>query len=258
MPETPLFVAPAWRAPAGVRAMFTFREGGTSQAPWTSLNLATHVGDAPTAVAENRRRLAAAAELPSAPRWLRQVHGTAVADLDVLPAGSEPAADAAVTTQPGTVCVVLVADCLPVLLAAGNGTAVAAVHAGWRGLAAGVLEQAVAALRARIAPGVALQACIGPGIGPRQFEVGPDVRDAFLRSDAAADAAFVPGRPGHWSCDLPALARARLAALGIEDVVASDICTYEDETRCFSHRRDVQHRGLASTGRLAALIWRQP
>jgi hypothetical protein len=258
MPAMPVFDAPAWRAPPGVRALLTMRDGGGGNGPWSSLNLATHVGDAPAAVAENRRRLRAAAGLPGEPCWLKQVHGIAVADLDVLPACSEPEADAAITTQPGTVCAVLTADCLPVLFAAGDGTVVGAAHAGWRGLAAGVLEQAVAAMRARVAPGIALQAFIGPAIGPRHFEVGPEVRDAFIRNDPKADAAFTPGRPGHWSCDLLRLARARLAALGVEDVTASERCTYEDEARCFSHRRDVQHRGLASTGRLAALIWRQP
>jgi hypothetical protein len=252
-----LFDAPRWRAPPGVHALFTTRNGGSSAAPCNSLNLATHVDDAPGAVAENRGRLRAAAALPSEPRWLRQVHGTAVVDLDVPAAGHEPEADAAITTQPGIVCAVLTADCLPVLLAADNGTVVGAAHAGWRGLAAGVIEQAVAAMRARVAPGVALTACIGPAIGPRHFEVGPEVRDAFLRNDAAANAAFTPGSPGRWYCDLVQLARSRLAALGVEDVTTSGRCTYEDEARCFSHRRDVQHRGLASTGRLAALIWRQ-
>jgi hypothetical protein len=145
-----------------------------------------------------------------------------------------------------------------VLLAADNGTVVGAVHAGWRGLAAGVIEQGVAAMRARVAPGVALKACIGPAIGARHFEVGAEVREAFLRNDGSADAAFTPGNPGRWHCDLTQLARSRLAVLGVEDVTTSERCTYEDEARCFSHRRDVQHRGLPSTGRLAALIWRQP
>jgi hypothetical protein len=246
-----------WQAPPGVRALITMRAGGVSAAPRDALNLATHVGDAPEAVRENRRRLHVAAGLPAEPRWLRQVHGIAVADLDAQAQGGEPEADAAVTTRPGTVCAVLTADCLPVLFAAADGSAVAVAHAGWRGLAAGVLDSAVAALRTRIAPGVALRCWIGPAISVRHFEVQGDVRMAFLDADPASAAAFTPGRAGHWQCDLPRLARQRLARLGITDVGDSACCTYAEEARFFSHRRDVQHRGLSSTGRIAALIWRQ-
>jgi YfiH family protein len=222
-----------------------------------ALNLATHVGDAPEAVQENRRRLRAAAGLPREPRWLRQVHGIEVVDLDTQPAGSEPEADAAVTTRAGTVCAVLTADCLPVLFAAGDGSAVAVAHAGWRGLAAGVLDRTVAALRARIAPGVALMSWIGPAISARHFEVRDDVRQAFLDADPDNAVAFARGRDGHWQCDLPRLARRRLAVLDVAGIGGSDCCTYAEEARFFSHRRDVQHRGLATTGRIAALIWRQ-
>jgi YfiH family protein len=246
-----------WQAPPGVHALITMRAGGVSAAPLDALNLATHVGDAPEAVQENRRRLRAAAGLPHEPRWLRQVHGIEVADLDAQAPGSEPEADAAVTTHAGTVCAVLTADCLPVLFAARDGSAVAVAHAGWRGLAAGVLDVTVAALRTRVAPGVALMSWIGPAISVRHFEVRDDVRQAFLAQDPDNAAAFVRGRDGHWQCDLPRLARHRLALLDVTDIGGSDCCTYAEEARFFSHRRDVQHRGLATTGRIAALIWRQ-
>jgi len=246
-----------WQAPPGVQALITMRAGGVSAAPMDTLNLATHVGDAPEAVQENRRRLRVAADLPSEPRWLRQVHGIAVADLDAQSPGSEPEADAAVTTRAGTVCAVLTADCLPVLFTASDGSAVAVAHAGWRGLAAGVLDRTVAALRARVAAGVALLSWIGPAIGVRHFEVRDDVRQAFLDADPHNAVAFARGRDGHWQCDLPYLARRRLAALDVAGIGGSECCTYAEEARFFSHRRDVQHRGCPTTGRMAALIWRQ-
>lgn len=249
--------AVGWQAPPGVHAVITMRAGGVSAAPMDALNLAMHVGDEPEAVRENRRRLRAAAGLPREPHWLRQVHGTEVVDLDTLAKGSEPEADAAVTTRSGTVCAVLTADCLPVLFAASDGSAVAVAHAGWRGLAAGVLDRTVAALRARIAPGVALMSWIGPAISARHFEVRDDVRQAFLATDPEDAVAFARGRDGHWLCDLPRLARRRLATLDVTDIGGSDCCTYAEEARFFSHRRDVQHRGLATTGRIATLIWRQ-
>jgi YfiH family protein len=199
----------------------------------------------------------AVAGLPAAPRWLKQVHGVAVADLDALSPTSEPVADAAVSARPGAVCVVRTADCLPVLLAAADGSAVAAAHAGWRGLAAGVVESTVAALRAKLAPGVALVAWLGPAIGPASFEVGEDVRAAFIAADPAAADAFMPGRPDRWQCDLYRIARQRLAKLGINDVSGGGLDTYADEARFHSHRRDVQHRGLDATGRMASFIWRQ-
>lgn len=249
--------AVGWRTPPGVRAVVTMRAGGVSAAPMEALNLATHVGDLPEAVRENRRRLRAAAGLPREPRWLRQVHGTRVADLDALPEDGEPEADAAVTARPGTVCAVLTADCLPVLFAAADGSAVAVAHAGWRGLAAGVLDSTVASLRARSTPGVTLQCWMGPAISARHFEVRDDVRDTFLGAGADAAVAFTHGRTGHWQCDLARLARQRLMALGVADIGDSACCTYAEEARFFSHRRDVQHRGFAGTGRIATLIWRQ-
>jgi polyphenol oxidase len=246
-----------WAAPPGVKALVTTRAGGVSVAPRDALNLGNHVGDAEEAVLENRRRLRIGADLPAEPRWLSQVHGIAVADLDALPADQVPQADAALSTTKGTVCAVLTADCLPVFLAAGDGSGVAIAHAGWRGLAAGVVEETVAALRSRVGAGAQLQAWLGPAISAQHFEVGADVRDAFLATDPRAAAAFVSGREGRWSCDLYALARQRLAAVGIHQVGGGTACTYAEETRFFSHRRDVQHRGLASTGRIASLIWMQ-
>ncbi|HTQ37352.1 MAG TPA: peptidoglycan editing factor PgeF [Steroidobacteraceae bacterium] len=251
-------LAPDWRAPPGVRALVTTRRGGVSAAPREELNLAAHVGDTAAAVAENRRRLRAAAALPDEPRWLHQVHGAAVADLDAGAREHPVQADAAVTGRAGTVCAVLTADCLPVLLAAGDGSAVAIAHAGWRGLAAGVLEATVAALRTRIAAGVALACWIGPAISARHFEVRADVREPFLAADAENAAAFVPGRAGHWQCDLPWLARRQLQRLGVAHIADSGRCTYAEEAHFYSHRRDVQHRGLAGTGRFATLIWLQP
>jgi polyphenol oxidase len=246
----------AWRAPPRVQMLVTTRRGGASAPPWDSLNLGEHVGDDAAAVAQNRRLLREAHGLPAEPRWLQQVHGVAVADLDAPPAAI-PVADAAFTTRPGTVCVVMTADCLPVLLAAADGSAVGAAHAGWRGLASGVIESTVAAMRARLPAGMPLQSWLGPAIGPAHFEVGEEVRAAFVAQDPADAAAFVASAAGRWHADLYALARRRLAALGIGAVGGGTTCTYADERRFFSHRRDVQHRGLDATGRMASLIWLQ-
>lgn len=194
-----------------------------------------------------------ALHLPGEPHWLQQVHGTVVADLDVEP--GVVTADAAISATPGTVCAVRTADCLPVLFAAVDGSIVGAAHAGWRGLAAGVIENTVAALRRR-APHVPLLAFLGPAISVAHFEVGDEVRAAFLAAGPAAATAFHAGADGRWQCDLFALACQRLAALGITDVTGGGCCTYADEQRFFSHRRDVQHRHLDSTGRMASLIWR--
>ena len=236
-----------WQAPPGVRAGISLRDGGVSQGPYAALNLGAHVGDLPPAVARNRALLRGALALPAEPLWLEQVHGTELVDADrVDPAGSAPRGDAAVSRRPGTVLAVLVADCLPVLLAARDGSAIGVAHAGWRGLAAGVLETVAAALSAH-GP---LQAWLGPAIGPAHFEVGAEVRAAFLRHDRAADACFTGNARGRWQADLAALARARLAALGIEAIEAERGCSFADSQRFFSYRRD------GTTGRMAALIWR--
>jgi YfiH family protein len=237
------FIRPGPALPPGVRAAVTTRTGGLSRAPFESLNLAAHVGDDAGAVAENRKRVREALSLPSDPAWLDQVHGNAVV---VLPGGRGAQADAAVTFSRGPVCAVLVADCLPVFLASRAGDCVGIAHAGWRGLSSGVIEATIAALGRD--PGT-LVAWLGPSIGPGTFEVGAEVRDAFIAQDAAAGAEFRPGRPGHWMADLPGLARRRLAAAGVGEVAASGLCTASEPARFFSYRRD------GATGRMAALAW---
>jgi len=247
MSAGPAWLRPDWPAPRRVRAAFSLRAGGVSRAPYDALNLGAHVGDAPEAVAENRARLRAALALPAEPVWMEQVHGVRVADLD-REARPGPA-DAAVTRTAGRVCAVLVADCLPVLLATRRGDAVAVAHAGWRGLAAGVLEATVAALAV---PGAELLAWLGPAIGPARFEVGSEVRAAFLDADADAAVAFRPNERGRWLCDLQRIARQRLAALGVAAVSGGGACTFEDPRRFYSYRRDER------TGRMAALVWLEP
>jgi YfiH family protein len=240
----PQLLTPEWPAPARVRAAFTLRGGGVSGPPFGSLNVGAQVGDEPAAVAENRRRVRAALDLPAEPAWLEQVHGTRVADLDT--GGAAAPADAVMTRVAGRVCAVQVADCMPVLLAARDASAVAVAHAGWRGLAAGVLEATVAAL------GVAardLVAWLGPAISQPHFEVGAEVRQAFIGHDPGGGGAFTANARGRWQCDLAALARRRLAALGVTAVSGGTWCTYADPARFFSFRRD------GRCGRMAALIW---
>jgi polyphenol oxidase len=246
----PAWIEPDWPAPAGVRALSTLRGGGVSAPPYASLNLGAHVGDAPEAVAANRRALAAAAGLPAEPAWLAQVHGAEVVDLDAVGhEGISPRADAAFTRRTGRVCAILTADCLPILLAADSGDVVAAAHAGWRGLAGGVIEATVRALG--VAP-ARLMAWLGPAIGPQHFEVGSEVREALLQGDLGAQDAFVPNARGRFMADLAALARRRLAALGVSRVYGGGHCTFGDSERYFSHRRD------GVTGRQATLIWLEP
>jgi YfiH family protein len=242
-----------WSTPAGVQSAFSLRVGGTSPPPWDSLNVGVHVGDDLDAVARNRHRLCEALALPSQPWWLDQVHGTTVATFEQPPSSAEaaatavrPVADAAVTRAAGVVLAIQVADCLPVLLTDDQGSVLGAAHAGWRGLAAGVIERTVEAMGV---PGSKLRAWLGPSIGPAFFEVGPEVREAFL---AAGDStgAFAPNPQGRWQCDLPALARARLQRLNVTRIAGGDWCTAADPVRFFSHRRDQR------TGRMAALLWR--
>lgn len=233
---------PDWAVPANVRALQTTRNGGVSQAPWASFNLGDHVGDEPAAVAANRAALSA--RLPAEPRWLTQVHGTVAVDAGQRPEITE--ADAAFARHPGIVCVVMTADCLPVLLCDRQGTVVAAAHAGWRGLLGGVLESAVAAMAA--APGELL-AWLGPAIGPRCFEVGTEVRDAFVARNPSARAAFVATGPDKWLCDIYLLARQRLERLGVSAISGGGACTFSESERYFSYRRD------RTTGRMASLIW---
>jgi copper oxidase (laccase) domain-containing protein len=284
------WLIPDWPAIAGVHALCTARDGGVSQGPYASMNLGSHVGDAPEAVQENRARLQAVLGLQTPgtrPVFLSQVHGTDVVALDACsPDGLE--ADACLTTQRGPVCTIMVADCLPVLLAHRSGAVVAAAHAGWRGLAGqgaaegvagrGVLESVVDTICSQIAAvaqanqaqgaleniaseGIAgdIQAWLGPCIGPRAFEVGAEVRQAFLAWSAHASVCFapVPDAPGKWLADLPALARLRLQALGVTRIYGNDgsdaWCTYTQALRFFSHRRDTAL--LGGSGRLAACVW---
>jgi YfiH family protein len=251
MPAPPDWFAADWPAPPRVRTLFTTRQGGVSQPPFDTMNLGTQVGDDAAAVEQNRARLSGL--LPAAPGWMRQVHGTRVVDAAQAALRMEEA-DACVALSDGQVCAVLVADCLPVMLCDRRGTVVAVAHAGWRGLAAGVLEETVA--RLAIAPSELL-ACLGPAIGKDAFEVGRDVLEAFAAREPAMGACFTPKAPGpsgepKWLGDLPELARRRLRAVGITNVWGGQLCTYSDPARFYSHRRDRR------TGRQAALIWLEP
>ena len=239
------YLVPQWPAPACVRAVSTTRLGGSSTGNWRGLNLALHVGDDAACVAENRRRLAAQLQLPASPGWLTQVHGTQVCE---LPSPGACTADAATSARPGQVCVVMTADCLPVLFSDRDGGRVAAAHAGWRGLAAGVLERSVACFED---PGRVF-AWLGPAIGPEAFEVGEEVRAAFVGTDPAAAAAFQRNRRGRWQADLYTLARRRLQRAGVAEIYGGGLCTHSDAGRFYSFRRD----GI--TGRMASLIWIQP
>lgn len=236
------WILPVWPAPARVRACATTRLGGVSEGPYASLNLGAHVGDRAEHVAENRRRVREALALPAEPAWLEQVHGIQVVRAEQAPAR----ADGAWTDAAGVVCAVLTADCLPVLFCDEAGSEVAAAHAGWRGLLAGVLEETVLAMG--LAPR-RLLAWLGPAIGPRAFEVGEEVREAFLAIDVGADVCFTPSPRGRWLADLPGLARRRLQAQGLARIYGGHDCTYQHPDRFFSYRRDGQ------TGRMAALIW---
>ncbi|MEO4047239.1 peptidoglycan editing factor PgeF [Pseudomonas sp. CAU 1711] len=238
------WLLPDWPAPSGVRACVTSRAGGVSPAPFASLNLGDHVEDAPDAVAENRRRLIE--RLSCRPAWLRQVHGVDVVEAD---AGAVPTADASWSATPGVACAVLTADCLPALFCDRAGTRVAAAHAGWRGLAGGVLESTIAALG--VEPGELL-VWLGPAIGPASFEVGPEVREAFVARHAQAEGAFVASRnAGKYMGDIYRLARIRLAAVGVSAVYGGGLDTFADP-RFFSYRR------AARTGRFASLVWLEP
>ena len=241
-----------WPAPPNVHAFTTLRgPAGDSAPPFDRFNLGLRSGDDASVVADNRLMLERALELPSAPRWLRQVHGTQVMRFDTARHvdGDEPEADAAVTSVPGVVLAILTADCLPVVFAARDGSEVAAAHAGWRGLAGGVLEATLAAMGT---PADEVIAWLGPAAGPERYEVGAEVRDTFLSSRASDDAAFVATRPGHWHVDLYALARRRLRDAGVSSVTGGNLCTIGDAKRFHSHRRD--QRG----GRMATLAWMEP
>lgn len=250
-------IQPDWPSPPNVRALITTRAGGVSEGPYRSLNLGDHVADRTDAVAENRGRLRRL--LPNDPVWLRQEHGATAIEAEAASNFAEhfagkaadtrnsfrPAADASVARGAHLVCAVLTADCLPVLLCDRAGGCVAAAHAGWRGLAAGIVEKTVLAMQS---PPAMLIAYLGPAIGPERFEVGDDVLRAFVAHDAAAQSAFIARRNGKWLADIYALARMRLAGCGVQACYGGGFCTVSD-ARFFSHRRD------KITGRFASLIW---
>lgn len=241
-----------WPAPKAVRAFTTLRHGlGVSTAPFDHFNLGMRAGDEAVDVAHNRESLVEHAGLPNAPHWLRQVHGVGVERFDDPVASGEPEADASLTAIPGSVLAILTADCLPVLFCADDGSEVAAAHAGWRGLAAGVLEATVAAMHA---PSARVMAWLGPAAGPHRYEVGVDVFDAFVAQDWTAGSAFSSTRPHHWHVDLYALARRRLVAAGLhaDRIHGGGLCTISDPRRFYSHRRDQR------TGRMASLVWIAP
>jgi hypothetical protein len=237
------FIYPDWPAPANVKALQTTRQGGISAAPYDTFNLGSHVGDAAQAVARNRQLLAPF--MPSEPVWLEQVHGTAVANADM--ADCHVFADACIARQRGSVCAVMTADCLPVLLCDEAGTVVGTAHAGWKGLAAGVIEATVKAMD--IAPH-RLMAWLGPAIGPEAFEVGEDVRAAFIAHQTEAAEAFIRyGVEGKYHADIYLLARQRLNTLGITRIFGGNLCTYHQQDKFFSYRRD------GVTGRMGTFIW---
>ena len=256
MPAPVPLLAADWPAPPGVQAGTTLRYGaGGSVPPFDQFNMGNRYaadGDDPAQVQRNRDLLQAGLALPSAPHWLRQVHGTTVLRFDAAPTAqgveTEPTADAAVTSVPGVVLAILTADCLPVVLAARDGSEIGAAHAGWRGLADGMLEATVAAMRT---PPAQLKAWLGPAAGPNHYEVGEDVFAAFVERDAGAEAAFAPTRPGHWKVDLYALARRRLHSVGVDpaQISGGQLCSIDDPQRFYSHRRDRR------TGRMATLAW---
>ncbi len=238
---------PDWPAPPQVRAISTTRSGGVSEGCYAGLNLALHVEDDPQHVAQNRQQLMSCINQEQSPVWLEQVHGQRVVDLSLVAQGEVPQADASMSQSAKTgICTVMTADCLPILICNRQGTRVAAAHAGWRGLAEGVIESTIKALQQ---PADQLLVWLGPAIGPEAFEVGDDVREVFLRQHYQTEAAFVKHRPGHYMADIYQLARIRLSLMGIESVYGGGYCTFSDADQFFSFRRD------GKTGRQASMIW---
>jgi YfiH family protein len=240
------FIQPNWPAPKNVRAIQTTRQGGFSQAPYDSFNLAMHVGDDAMTVAKNRQLLTP--YLPSEPVWVNQVHGVTV--IDAATSTCLEDADASIARQKNVVCVTMTADCLPLLMCDENGTVVAAAHAGWRGLCDGVIEATIQKMSVQPAE---ILVWLGPAIGSESFEVGEDVRQAFLAHDAQAEKVFKKLNAEKWLCDLYALAKQRLNALGVQRIYGASMndnfCTFQQQNQFFSFRRD------KTTGRMASLIW---
>lgn len=252
MNPTEYWLKPEWPAPANVRAATTLRTGGHSQHSFASLNLAQHVGDDPRRVAENRQMIKSWLNLPNDPFWLNQIHSSRVVQATVDNLMSS--ADASFTSEAGIVCAVMTADCLPLLLCSKNGTQVAAIHAGWKGLAAGIISNTLNAMQTERK---SLQtaypdflAWMGPAIGPCCFQVGDDLRLTFLRKSSEYACAFRQQDAQHWLADIYQLAKIELATLGIDRIYGGDFCTMTDGQRFYSYRRDGQ------TGRMATLIWR--
>jgi YfiH family protein len=237
------FLFPEWPAPSSVHAATTLRTGGVSTGSYTSLNPALHVGDDRTAVMRNRQLIRDRLALPTEPVWLEQIHGNKVVKAGL--AAGLPQADASYTDEPGVVCAVMTADCLPLLFCSVDGLQVAAVHAGWRGLLDGVIVNTVAALDR-----TDLLVWLGPAIGPDRFEVGDEVRAAFIQKSSVFDDAFKPQADGKWLADIYRLARTELNALGVSNIYGGRFCTVTEQDRFYSYRRDTV------TGRMATLIWR--
>lgn len=237
-----------WQAPARIHALTTTRQDGVSEPPFDSFNLGLHVGDVAAAVEQNRQRLSSALGLRQPPQWLSQVHGVQV--VEARPDGVVREADGCWSSMPGVACAVLTADCLPVLICNRAGTRVAAAHAGWRGLASGVLEAALAPFENP----AELLVWLGPAIGPLAFEVGSEVREQFVARQASAEGAFLPSPTGEgkWLADLYRLARLRLEAAGVRAISGGDYCTFTQSDDFYSYRREGQ------TGRMASLIWIEP
>lgn len=240
-----MFIQPDWPAPPNIKAYHTLRTGGVSLPPFNSFNLGTHTGDELSHVIENRALLQQKLQLPTEPIWLTQIHGTSA--VPALNENMEIEADAAFSMQIAQVCAVLTADCLPLFLCNLSGTHVAAIHAGWRGLAQGIIEQTISALNL---PSNEILAWLGPAIGPQQFEVGGEVREIFLSKDRHAAQAFIPAKE-KWLANLYLLATLRLEACGVTAIYGGQYCTYTQDTLFYSYRRD-----LGKTGRMASLIWR--
>ena len=241
------FILPDWPAPNTVKSVSTTRQGGFSLPPFDSLNLGLHVGDSDTSVEKNRKHLIETAQLPESPRWLNQVHGTKVSTTSTWQLGNE--ADAMISEQANQVCVIMTADCLPILLCNQKGDMVAAIHAGWRSLAAGIIEKTL--LKFDCAP-QEIMAWFGPAIGPMHFEVGTDVYRAFTQYSEQAQQAFVQTDATHYLADIYLLAKQRLNAQNINALFGGNFCTLSDSSRFFSYRRD----GI--TGRMASMIWISP